>query len=398
MRRVFAPSARRLSGVAASSLSRSRRGFAATSALLALCIGFAATTAVFTSTYRHQVGVDAILTNGSDVTVTESAPPSSGDAEAQRLGRVAGVKRVEPVMHRFAYVGADLQDLYGVDPATIVRGAALQDAYVSGGTASGLMSELAREPDGVLVSAETVLDFQLHPGDLLRLRLPGSETKRPVTVPFHYLGIVKEFPTAPSDSFLVANRGYVARQTRDPSVDTYLLDARGSPKALAQKVRATLGPTAAHVTDVETSRRVVGSSLTAVDLSGLARLELVFACLLAVATAAVAFGLELAAKRRSYAILWAVGARSKQIGGFIGAEAIGITIDGVIVGLVVGAIQSTTLVKVLTGVFDPPPSHLIVPSASIGVVVIAVVVATATASLIARVVLSRPSVGALRDL
>ena len=72
----------------------------------------------------------------------------------------------------------------------------------------------------MLVSAETVHDFQLRPGDLLRLRLQDGRTKQFTTVPFHYAGVGKEFPTAPTDSFLVANAGYVARATGSDAVGT----------------------------------------------------------------------------------------------------------------------------------------------------------------------------------
>ena len=53
------------------------------------------------------------------------------------------------------------------------------------------MSILARQPDAILVSEETVRDFQLNPGDLLRLQLQDGRTGKLVTVPFHYAGIAR---------------------------------------------------------------------------------------------------------------------------------------------------------------------------------------------------------------
>src|SRR5690349_17890082 len=197
MARLSRPLAGSLSGTVAASMSRQRRVITRTVTLLALAIVFAASTAIFDATYRQQARVDALLTNGADVTVTESpgtlAPPSL----AQKIARVQGVSSVEPLEHRFAYVGSDLQDLYGVQPATVTDATRLQDAYFSGGTARQLMSILARQPDAILVSEETVRDFQLNPGDLLRLRLQDGRTGQLVTVPFHYAGIAREFPTAP---------------------------------------------------------------------------------------------------------------------------------------------------------------------------------------------------------
>ena len=87
--------------------------------------------------------MDALLTNGADVTVTESPGVVVGPDAARALAAVTGVRGVEPVQHRFGYVGADLQDVYGVDPATITGVAVLQDAYFQGGTARGLMDTLS---------------------------------------------------------------------------------------------------------------------------------------------------------------------------------------------------------------------------------------------------------------
>ncbi len=101
-------------------MSRQRRPLARAIVLLALAIAFAASTATFNATYRQQAEADAQLTNGADVTVTE--PPGAAVARrtaGDQLAAIPGVRAVEPVQHRFAYIGADLQDLYGVHPATI---------------------------------------------------------------------------------------------------------------------------------------------------------------------------------------------------------------------------------------------------------------------------------------
>lgn len=47
----------------------------------------------------------------------------------------------------------------------------MRDAYFQGGTAADLMAVLARQPDSIPVSAETVKDFQLVPGDLVGHRI-----------------------------------------------------------------------------------------------------------------------------------------------------------------------------------------------------------------------------------
>ena len=376
--RVARPVSGPLAGTVAAGMSRQRRLLARSVALVALTATFAVATAVFNDTYRAQAQVDARLANGGDVTVTQAPGADVGPEGAARVARVPGVQRVEPIQHRFAYVGADLQDLYGVRTSTVVDATKLQNAYFQGGGARDLIGRLAKQPDGVLVSAETVHDFRLHPGDPITLRLQNSHTGEFEQVPFRYLGVAKEFPTAPTDSLLVANADYVAQRTGNNAVGAFLIDTDGaSPKAVARRVHAVVG-TDAKVTDITTSRRIVGSSLTAVDLSGLTRVELGFALVLAAGATGLVLGLGLAERRRTFAIASALGARIRQLGGFVWTEAAFVTIGGLALGGLAGWGLSEMLVAVLTDVFDPPPDTLAVPWGYLAAVA-AVAVAAVTA-------------------
>jgi putative ABC transport system permease protein len=379
-------------------MSRQRGMLAKTVALIALTAAFAGSTAVFNSTYKQQAAVDARLTNGADVTVTESPGASVGPGAAAQLEKVKGVGSVEPLQHRFAYVGADLQDLYGVRPATIGAAGKLQDPWFQGGSAKSLMSQLAARPDSVLVSAETVKDFQLHPGDLIRLRLQDGRTKRFRAVNFHYVGVAKEFPTAPTDSFLVANAGYVARATGTGAVGTFLVQTDGtSPGTVAGRLRSSLG-TSAQVTDVQHQRKIVGSNLTAVELSGLTKVELGFALALAVAASGVALGVGFQERRRTFALAWALGAKARQLGGFVWGESLFVTAGGLALGAVTATLVSEMLVKVLAGVFDPPPTALATPWGYLAAVVALTVGAVGAAGAATLRALRRPAVEELREL
>ena len=352
-----------LAGTVAASLQRQRRLVARGAALVSLTIGFAASTAIFNATYRQQVEVDAVLSNGADVTVTTSpgANVAPNSLEANAIAATPGVNHVEPIQHRFAYVGADLQDLYGVVPSSIVAAGRLQDSYFQGGSAHQLIDQLETQPDALLVSAETVHDFQLLPGDLVTLRLLNGATKQYAAVPFHYVGVVKEFPTAPRDSFLVANADYIASQTGTGAVGAFLVDTGGrSISAVANELRHQLGANA-NVTDLVSSRKIVGSSLTAVDLDGLTRVELGFAVALAAAATGLTLWLGLTERRRTFAIATALGANQRQLGAFVWAEALITTGAGFITGAAGGWALSSMLVKVLQGVFDPTPDRLAVP-------------------------------------
>jgi putative ABC transport system permease protein len=396
--RVVRPAAGGLSSTAAAMMGHRRRPLARAVALLGLALAFAASTATFNATYRAQAEADAQLTNGADVTVTEPPGAHVGPEAAAALATVPGVRAVEPVQHRFAYVGADLQDLYGVRPASITGATALQDTYFQGGSARALLDTLAAAPDSILVSAETVTDYQLRPGDTLNLRLQDGATKQLTTVTFRYAGIVKEFPTAPRDSFFVANADYVAARTGSSAVGAFLVDTGGTDvTGVTERIRARMG-TSPTVTDIAHTRSLVGSSLTAVDLAGLTRVELGFALVLAAAAGGLVLFLGLAERRRSFAILTALGATGRQLRGLVTAEALILTLGGLVSGAAAGWVLSEVLVAVLTGVFDPPPATITVPWIYLAVAVVVTVGAVAAAAATALRRGRRPVVVALREL
>ena len=398
--RAIRPLSGGLSDTVAASLQRQRRLVARGAALVALTIGFAASTAIFNATYRQQAQVDAILSNGADVTVTISpgsrVSPTSNQANA--VAATPGVHHAEPIQHRFAYVGADLQDLYGVNSATIIAAGRLQNGYFQGGTARQLIDKLATQPDAVLVSAETVHDFQLLPGDAITLRLQDDTTKQYIDVPFHYVGVTKEFPTAPHDSFLLANASYIAAKTGSDAVGALLVDTGGTNiTTIAETLRHQLG-TNVTVTDLHSSRKIVGSSLTAVDLDGLTRVELGFALALGAAATGLTLWLGLTERRRTFAIATALGANQRQLGAFVWAEATITTGAGLLTGTVTAWALSNMLVKVLHGVFDPAPQSLAVPWTYLATMTIVALVATAIASVVAIRSSRTPHLDLLRTL
>jgi putative ABC transport system permease protein len=342
--------------------------------------------------------VDAVLTNGADVSVTEPPGADTRPADAAALAGVPGVRGVTSLQHRFAYVGNDLQDLYGVDPTTIVAATKLQDSYFQGGTARELMARLAAQPDSILVSAETARDYQLSPGDAIHLRLQDARTKQSTDVVFTYRGIVNEFPTAPTDSFLVANAAYVATQTGNDAVGTFLVDTNHrATTAVAQRVQAIVGA-GAQVSDIAAARRTIGASLTSIELAGLTRVELGFALVLAAAATGLVLWVGLHERRRTLAIAAALGAGRRQLASFVWTEAAIVFVGGLAFGAVCAAALTRMNVRILTGVFDPPPTTTAVPWAYLalfaGIAALATLVASAGTVRATR----RPAIEVLRDL
>ena len=358
---IARPALGSLAPAATSILSHRRRGIARATVLLALALAYAISTSTFNATYRQQAEVDAQLTNGADVTVNTSPGAQVPPAYADTISQVPGVQHVQPILHRFAYVGADLQDIYGVNPATLQTATHLQDSYFQGITAAQAMALLQSHPDGALVSAETVNDYQLNPGDLLRLRIQDARTHQYREVPFHYIGVVNEFPTAPKDSFIVTNTTYLAQQSHSDAVGSFLIDTGGkSIVSVAGRVSQSVGTTGQVVTLLD-ARGLVGSSLTSVDLGRLTRLELSFALIIAALSGGLVLGLGLAERRRGLAVATALGATPRQVRRLFGAEPTFVFLVGALGGVISGAVIAELTVKVLTGVFDPPPTSLAVP-------------------------------------
>jgi putative ABC transport system permease protein len=170
-----------------------------------------------------------------------------------------------------------------------------------------------------------------------------------------------------------------------------------SPATVAQRIKGVVG-TRAQVTDIVDQRRIVGSNLTAVEMSGLTRVELGFALVLAVAATGLVLGLGFQERRRTFAIASALGARARQLGGFVWSESLFVTAGGLILGAAIAYAITNMLVKVLTGVFDPPPDFLSVPWGYLGVVVLLTLVAVAAAGTATLRALRRPAIEELRDL
>ena len=355
------PIAGGLATLVAASLSREPRRLALGVGLTALAFAFAASTAIFNATYQGQALVDAQLTNGADVTISGDTKVPA-DRVLSRLASIPGIAAIQPMQHRYAYVGTDLQDLYGVNALGIGEATSMSDAYFGSGDANRTLARLTSRHDGVLVSEETVSDFQLNPGDRLNLRIQNAKTHTLITVPFTYVGIAREFPTAPHDSFLVANTSYLAETTGSPAAETLLIKTSRDPAQVHADIERAVGdlPTL-HVSDVDEASHVIGSSLVAVNLSGLNALERGFAGMAVMAAAGLTLALGLADRRRSFAILDLLGATARQSAAFLWIEGAFIFALGSAIGLATGVTVGAMLVALLQGVFDPPPATLAVP-------------------------------------
>ena len=156
---------------------------------------------------------------------------------AARPGRRSARPRVD---HSYAYVGPDLQDTYGIDPATIAqRDDAARLLLPRRQRRSRRSRGCARTPDGILVSKETITDYSLKLGDLLqpaRARPPHRPLPRRALPRRRHragvpLGAARTRSWSPTSRYLQA-----ADHAGGPNV--VFAKASGDPAAVARRGRA----------------------------------------------------------------------------------------------------------------------------------------------------------------
>ena len=348
--------------------SAGRRGAAINRGLVvtALLLAFGVNLGIFSATYDQQTRVDAELSLGGDVVV--DAPPGTIAKQGlvARIDKVRGVSGTAAVDHSYAYVGPDLQDTFGIDARTITRGTTLRDSYFLGGSASEMMSRLQARRDGILVSRETVTDYSLAIGDLLKLRVLDRSTGEFRVAPFHVVGVVQEFPSAPRDSFMVTNLAYLESVTHDPGPNVVFVKAASGPVAVSHRVAAATSSSGAVVKNIRQQTAQTVSSITSVDLAGISRIEEAFAVLLAAGAIGLFVLVALAERRHELATMEALGASVRTVAAFVWSEAALVLAAALALAALLGWLLAEMLVAMLQHVFDPPPDHLAVPWAFLG--------------------------------
>jgi putative ABC transport system permease protein len=374
--------------------SAGRRGSAINRGLLVvgLLLAFGVNLGVFSATYEQQARVDAQLTLGADVVVsaTRDVRPHV-EPTVVALPAVAGAT---PVLHSYAYVGPDLQDTFGIDTSTFTRATTLRDSYFLDGTAGQTLDRLRARPDAILVSRETMNDYSLRLGDLLRLRVLDAATGAFRIATFHVAGVVQEFPSAPRDSFMVANLAYLVRLTHTPPRLLFVA-ARGDPASLARAAAAATRSQGTSVKNIRAENAQIASSITAVDLTGISRIEEIFAVLLAAGALGLYVAIAVAERRTELATMAAVGASLRDTLAFLWSEAAIVLLSSLLLAALLGWLLAEMLVAMLTHAFDPPPDHLTVPWLFLAALAGAAIAGAAVAVALAARGLRRLPLGAI---
>ena len=375
-------------------LSVLRRPRAAASGVIALslAIAFGLSVSLFVTTYQHEKLADARFVNGADVKVT----PSGGQTQPQDFAHLLAVPGVlhtsAAITTTSALVGTDKRALAAIDPVTFPSVATISPKFFTGMTPDQAIAALAADPTAVLIDTEVARTFSVQVGDQVRVQLPNPITGRPVPATFHAVAIFTSFPGFPQGIDIVGSiAGYQAVAPTSPNV--YWLDTGGSDSAAAQ-VAAELrsGPgrmTPLLIDTIGTAVNRDQSTLAALNIDGLGRLEGLYTILLsALGIAIFVFGILLR-RRKEHITLRALGLRMRHLVTLVVGEAAIVAIASIVIGGVVGVAMALLFVQILQPLFTIPPEGVAVAPLGVSLLIGLTLVATIVASLAAGASLRR---------
>ena len=87
-----------------------------------------------------------------------------------------------------------------------------------------------------------------------------------------------------------------------------------------------------------------------------------------------------------------------HLGAFVWTESVFVTLGGLVLGGLLATVMAALLIKVLTGVFDPPPSSLAVPWSYLLALIALVAGAVAASGAVTLRALRKPAIEELREL
>ena len=286
-------------------------------------------------------------------------------ARAQDRAACQGSPASAAVDHSYAYVGPDLQDTFGIDPSTFTHGTRLRDSCFLGGTARADARPPALDPDGVLVSKETISDYSLcgrRPVEAARARplRPAASMSCRSTSP----ASSRSSRRRRRDSFMVTNLAYLqaGHATGGPNVSssTRTGDPVGGRRSVSLPRRASTARPSRNIRQQTAADGQLDHNCRPHRHQPESRAP--SRVLLAAAAMSLFVGLGFAERRQEFATMAALGASLRQIAAFlwIGGGARPRRRSGPRCSGSAGYLPEMH-VAMLQHVFDPPPDALAVP-------------------------------------
>jgi putative ABC transport system permease protein len=337
----------------------------------AMAVAFGTEVMAFVDTYGSAKKADAVAAFGSDLRLTPGDPLN----QLPSLG--TSVASVTPIREVPVRVGSDRKTLLAIDLNTYSKTTTSSPSIVSG---QGLEA-LRRDRSAVLVAQEIATDLAVAPGDNLPVTLLPDDQDKSQNTNLHVAGVFRSFPPSSPFAELVTSTAALPYYLVPPP-DFYLARAGGSPPAtVAGTLTGRLHGRFA-VTTLAQARNLGPRSLTALNLGALNRIEAVGAALIAAIGVAVLGAFLVFERRREFAVLEAVGADTSQIvTGPLQEGAVAVA-GSIVIGLPLGLMLGTLVVRVLGLFFTLPPPFLEVPVGTL-IAFVALLVATSGLALAA---------------
>lgn len=160
---------------------------------------------------------------------------------------------------------------------------------------------------------------------------------------------------------MVTNSAYLQAAAHDPGPNVIFARTSGDPAAVAARIAQATKASGTAVKNIRQQTKQTVSSITTVDLTGISRIEELFAIVLAAAAMGLFVAIGLGERRHEFATMAALGSSLREIGAFLWTEAALVLGAGLALAAGLGWLLSTMLVAMLQHVFDPPPDALAIP-------------------------------------
>ena len=367
--------------VAGKSVARRSHQIGAATTVIALTLAFGVSLALFHRTYTDEKQRDAQYVVGADIRVTPALNTPQTVAFSAQLQR-PGVTSITAVARDTqALVGSEKNTVYGIDVPSFRQTAYLPNSFfVDGsaqqtlnamrdhttkyapGTATAVLDALARTPNGVIISVEQAEKYTIQVGDPVLLRLYNRATQTYSTVQAQAVGLFVYFPTSAQDSDFILNRDFMTASAGSSTMDSFLLKTSAASQtapvaaALTAQFQNQL-PLRIQTTD--TVVKLDQSSLTALNLGGLGRMEQVYTLLVISIGFAILLLAMINERRREFGTMRALGATLQHLRRFVVVEALTIGVLSLGIGVLVGSLLARMLVLLLGVIFTIPPAGLV---------------------------------------
>jgi putative ABC transport system permease protein len=268
--------------------------------------------------------------------------------------------------------------------------------------AAQAMQDLANVPNGVLVSQELANSYDIRLGDPVIIRLPrtASADSPMIEIRLQTVGIIRFFPTAQQDDFLVMNLSFMQSVTHNDKISYFLIRTSDAPHDVAIRLQDTLGTQVPMKTeDIDTAILALGNSMTSLNLQGLGSIEQGYSVII-ISLGLSIFLLSMIYERaKELGAMRAVGGSITQIGRILWSESLTVGVLSLLIGSIIGLILGGVFVSLLKVLYTIPPAGMNIPWGALFALLVLIVLGMALATLSANRRLARMEIAqVLREL